>query len=390
MTLQNHTYTPAILLIDIPPSILCGIDLLSFTTSPRFLGIKDLPPGFHFIFTSETSSLSLRDGFWFHVPQPNRDLAPLLIVCKWDSQRGCLTSLNDTESYRAKLTDIWDTGLSPYRQRAQKEALIESGDWDLLTTHVTPQTLRHLSQNDHWSLNSAGCATVDQDDIPGLNIEEIGYEERKLGVLGIDLKRTWPKEAVGRERTDAAIDRTWALEGLVKRWKSDTHGWGHILLGQMEVCFIMILTLANYSCLEEWKRCLNLVLTCRRALREHEQFFVDFLVLLRKQIERCEDVEGGLFDMTDEGGSLLKSRLKGFKQILGQAFSLPEGEDVKEEMEELEQTLSRMYDWNLTENYVKRGTLELEDGETVGIVLNGMDEEEDGEYAPVIVELDNT
>lgn len=65
--------------------------------------------------------------------------------------------------------------------------------------------------------------------------------------------------------------------------------------------------------MEEWKRCVGLVLTCKRAVREGKEWFRTFLALLRRQRERCEAVEGGLLDLGDEGRAYLKRRLKGLR-----------------------------------------------------------------------------
>ena len=384
--------TPSVLLLDLPPGILCGIDLLSFTTTAQFRGIKDVPTGWHFLFTSESTSLSIRDGFWFYVP--TKPTNPTLIVRKWDPSRGSLLPCSDPDSLRAQLPTLWEKNLSPYRQSAGGEAKAGMGDWARLTEHVNSKLLDHLTQNGDWTITSASCAKEDRDEIPGLTAEDVGEDERELGVLGIDLKRTWREGAIGRERTEAALDSSWALRDVVSRWQrrglEEEEEWGSVILGQMEACFLMVLTVANYSCMEEWKRCVGLVLTCKRAVRERQQWFETFLVLLRRQMERCEDVEGGLFDMSDDGGAYLKRLLKGFKMTLGQVFGEAEGEGVKEATEALEAFLKREYGWQLGDEFVRRGILELEDGEQVEMEVEEMDgEDERGEYAPVVVDLDN-
>ena len=384
--------TAAVLLLDLPPGILCGIDLLSFTTATQFRGIKDVPSGWHFVFTSETTSLSIRDGFWFYVRPTTTD--PTLIVRKWDPSAGSLLPCSDPENFRSQLPILWEKNLSPYRQSAGAEAKAETGDWAGLTEHVNPRLLDHLTQNEAWRTTSASCAKEDRDEIPGLSAEDVGEEERELGVLGIDLKRTWREGAIGRERTEAALDSSWALNDVVQRWERrdwiEGEEWGNVVLGQMEASFLMVLTLANYSCMEEWKRCVGMVLTCKRAVRERQEWFATFLVLLRRQLERCEDVEGGLFDLSDEGGAYLKGHLKGFKMTLGQVFGEDEGEGVKEAMESLEAFLRGEYGWQLGDQFVRRGILDLEDGEQVEMETEEMDgEDERGEYAPVVVDLKN-
>ena len=270
------------------------------------------------------------------------------------------------------------------------------GDWAALTRHVTSRTLSHLTRNEEWRITSASCAKQDRDEIPGLSDEEVG-EEGELGVLGIDLKRTWRDGATGRERTEGALDSSWALADVEERWQKEFSGieerrqCKEVVLGQMQACFLMVLTVANYSCLEEWKRCIGLVLTCKRAVRERGDWFASFLALLKKQLERCGDVEGGLFDMSDEGGGQLKKWLKGFRLTVGQVFGEGEGIDIKEEMEALENFLKSEYGWELGDEFVRKGMLELEDGEQVYAEMEEMEgEDERGEYAPVVVDLGDT
>ncbi|KAL8894593.1 MAG: hypothetical protein Q9207_008463 [Kuettlingeria erythrocarpa] len=158
----------------------------------------------------------------------------------------------------------------------------------------------------------------------------------------------------------------------------------------MEVCFLMVLTLANFSCLEEWKRVLAVVLTCEWAVWERPRFFAAFLRVLKRQLERGDDVEGGLFDMSDEGGGFLKGLLKRFKRTLeGKTGDAVEGvEDVEEEFEEVEKWVKEQYGWELGDEFVRRGMLELEDGEMVEMETREMEgEDESGDYAPIIVEL---
>lgn len=324
---------------------------------------------------------------------------------------GAVTDGEEVERWRRGVGEIWTERLVPYRQDARGEEgmdneddvyddggrtgngeVVEKNDWSALTSYITPALLSRLTNNADWRVNTGSCAEQDADHIPGLssgNAEETGFGEPELQFLGIDLKRTWREGAVGRERTEAAVDRSWALEDVEQRWKAErAGGGGDVVLGQMQVCFLMVVTLANYSCLEEWKRVLGLVLTCKRAVRVREAWFVRLLALLRRQLARGADVEGGLFDMADEGGAYLKGLLKGFKRTLGQVFGDGEGEDVREELAELEQWLKREYGWELGDSFVRRGMLELEDGEQVEMEMEEMEaEDERGEYAPVIVEL---
>jgi len=46
------------------------------------------------------------------------------------------------------------------------------------------------------------------------------------------------------------------------------------------------------------------------------------------------------------------------------------------------------YGWQSDKDILRRGLLELEDGEMVEVSMDGLDEEEEtGEYAPTVVEM---
>ncbi|KAF2398325.1 hypothetical protein EJ06DRAFT_538880 [Trichodelitschia bisporula] len=384
--------TASVLLLDLSTSALGGIDLLSFTTTPRFKGIRNVPPGWHFVFTSTTSSVSVRHGAWFFVKEKSGP--PELFVKRWDASKEELvaeTDIGEQLRWRKTLGSIWRENLAPYRQTTGKdasEAEAETRDWQHLTNCISEKLLSRITgpSDNHWSLTSASSAARDMDVIPGLppNISEI-QREKELNFLPIDLKRTWRHGAIGRERTEAALDHSWALDDLVKH-HSDGGGETHIL-GELQFCFLMVLTLSNYSCLEQWKRLLELIFTSKAAVKEHADFFVQAVTLLKLQLQHSGDVDGGLFDLSDEGASFLKSLLRKFKQSLNDISGKGKSE-VMDELEELEGYLRSEYRWELDNSFVKRGLVELEDGEKVELEVAGFDEEDEtGEYAPTVVNL---
>jgi A1 cistron-splicing factor AAR2 len=62
--------------------------------------------------------------------------------------------------------------------------------------------------------------------------------------------------------------------------------------------------------------------------------------------------------------------------------------DLVDELEDLQEYLEKAFGWEMDGSYVKRGLLELEDGERVEMDVNGADEDDElGDYAPTVVEL---
>ena len=57
-------------------------------------------------------------------------------------------------------------------------------------------------------------------------------------------------------------------------------------------------------------------------------------------------------------------------------------------MKTLEGWLKEELGWELNDNFVRRGLLELEDGEQVEVEAGEMEEEDErGEFAPLVVDL---
>ncbi|OQO10591.1 hypothetical protein B0A48_03889 [Cryoendolithus antarcticus] len=388
--------SPAVLILDLPPSALAGIDLLSFTVTPRFRGVKDLPPGLRFIFTGSSTAFSIRHGLWIRIARPSTSSPQQLIITRWDPATETLSLEQDPAEnlrWRANIGEFWREGITPYRQSsASSDATSpqrEISDWATLTSQIKPALLSRITQHTpktFWSLTSASSASRDLDHIPGLSAAEaVLHPEKDLRFLPIHLKQTWPSGATGRARTEAAQDRSWALGELVTKHCGEVGG--DEVVGEMQFCFLMVLTLNNWSCLEQWKRILTLLFTCRKAVVTFPDLFVRAIAALRLQLSHCKDAEGGLIDLADEGGSLLKSLLVRFRQGLDTLPTL-EVQDVVDELDDLEAYLKDEHAWQFGGTFAKSGVLELEDGEQVSMDTTVYDEEdESGEYAPQMVDL---
>jgi A1 cistron-splicing factor AAR2 len=381
----------AVLLLDLPEAALAGIDLLSFTTTPRFKGVKNVPPGLHFVFTSANNSLSIRHGAWFRVhDQPDDQLE--LFVKKWDRNREGLVAESDESEvlrWHANVGSIWREGLTPYRQGVVDDGTEaeEKTDWTSLTDEISDEMLSRItnSEIDHWTLTTASSATRDLDDIPGLPTDSNeAQRDKELRFLPVDLKITWPTGATGRERTEAALDHSWALNDLIERYCGNDQ---NAILGELQFCFLTLLTLNNYSCLEQWKRLLRLLLTSKEAVEQRPQLYTKAIRLLKLQLQHANDADGGLFDMGEAGPNILKTLLRKFKKSLNDLQGSAKS-DVMDGLDELEAFVREEYGWELDDNFARRGMVRLEDGESVEVRLTNFDEEdEDGEWAPTVVEL---
>jgi A1 cistron-splicing factor AAR2 len=413
--------SPALLLLDLTPAALAGIDLLSFTTTPRFRGVKDVPTGLHFTFTGANAVFSERHGLWFDITKvsPSGSQQPL-IIARWDSENEVLKSdTNPTEllRWRANLGEFWREGLTPYRQSSGKGNDVEAdNDWSTLTSHITPSLLTRITGSPtQWRLGSGSSATQDIEAIPGFSATDLSAEYQRdqiLHFLPINLKQTWRPGALGAERSKAAQDRSWALLNLLpptpnpdpNNTNNDNASNLDEILGELQFTFLTLLTLNNFSCLEQWKRLLTLIFTSTTAVFTHPEFFIRAIAALRLQLQHCKDAEGGLIDLADEGGSLLAALLGRFRRGLERSsrdFRGSDVGDVVDELDDLEDYLREQHGWRFDDEggggggvgnaqvfRARSGILELEDGERVRATTTAYDEEDEiGEFAPEVVEL---
>jgi A1 cistron-splicing factor AAR2 len=203
------------------------------------------------------------------------------------------------------------------------------------------------------------------------------------------LKKTWRDGATGRERSEGAQDRSWTLGELIEKHCQGRNPQAKEseILGELQFAFLMVLTLNNNSCLEQWKRLLTVLFTCRQAIKERAHLFVQVLETLKVQLGHCADMEAGMFDMNEHGGGFLKPLLRRFRKALDD-FDGKWKADLVDEFDELQEFLQQEFGWELDDSFVKRGMLELEDGEQVEMDVNDADEDDEtGEYAPIVVDL---
>ncbi|KAJ7539050.1 hypothetical protein O6H91_11G074900 [Diphasiastrum complanatum] len=129
----------SLLLLDVPPATLFGIDLKMFTTGPKFKGVKMIPPGPHFVYYSSASrhgsDFAPITGFFIYAT-PSK-----VFVRRWDLQEECLVQLFDEDEEErlsnAVKTFQFDRELGPYDVHHFKT-------WQHLSKYITPSTIEKL------------------------------------------------------------------------------------------------------------------------------------------------------------------------------------------------------------------------------------------------------
>ena len=202
--------TLTLIILSLPPKTFIGLDLLSFNSSPTFLGINKIPSGTHFLYTGTDASLSIRHGRWLnsslrpetHVLRWNAgsettdlvqptDTTPESAIASASSGRG-LVGYGDLHNAKLKLlareSEVEETQDDPSAPPAV-EAPAESTEWPSLISHISPSLLNRLLSSD-WLISSLSSAPNDTETIAGLSHLEASnvLNQLPLNLLPINLK----------------------------------------------------------------------------------------------------------------------------------------------------------------------------------------------------------
>ncbi|MCJ1339130.1 hypothetical protein MMC09_004419 [Bachmanniomyces sp. S44760] len=255
-----------------PTPLLLGIDLLSFTLNPKktiFIGLRGLPSGWHFIWTSpggggngDTGGTTSegwtalvgggRSGEWIYFDCKTAEGKDITIRRKWNSEEEALVPIEEDASAESptRVESTSTNGLLDYNDLADgisnkdfpspSTALRSSSpdqksqDWALLTAHITPHRLARFtntpspnSESRIYTLTSTSSSQQDQESIPGLTPAEVSSiigqgvlhnQNQPPGPTGRETKTFEEEPELGFLGID--LSRTWR-EGAIGRERTE-------------------------------------------------------------------------------------------------------------------------------------------------------------------------
>jgi AAR2 protein len=172
--------------------------------------------------------------------------------------------------------------LHPYLTTVTTQSEDKTTTWSDLTCYITKDMLNRILPQ-QWEFTSQTSSTNDEatdrlSDLPSSKSESI------LNFTSINLKRTFNPNSIGRERTDQILDKSYFLESLLKGLPDEL-----ALLGELQLSFITVLYMNNFSGFEAWKNLFTVFCGCKGALMTRERLFRNFLTVLRHQFDVCSE-----------------------------------------------------------------------------------------------------
>lgn len=281
-----------------PPSFLPSLHLQSFTTGPKFAGVKMLPPGPHFVAYAAARGGAVAPAVWFFEWAAPGSVA----VRRWCAASETLQPLEDEDEVERYAAGVarhdFDAGLAPYDIQGW-------GRWRSLTPHVFESSLARLVPGANQ------CVTAEADPGAGraLTVAEAGLEgalkkgRARSGAAGAPAtappsatdsvvaprwtpipRRPDPTPGASPAAASAAhIDKSALLEATIRdRFGGDPN----LLLAEFEIAFIAWFAGQSLGGVAAWKAILALALACAAApAGALAPVYAELLIVLKAQLE---------------------------------------------------------------------------------------------------------
>ncbi|KAK3236456.1 hypothetical protein CYMTET_50086 [Cymbomonas tetramitiformis] len=271
------------LCMGVPAAVEFGCDTAVWEVGPNFKGLKMIPPGIHLAIYG--AGHGTRYGEYINVKPGD------VLIRVWDPKQeefaaGSGLTEDEAERYVAGVhRQDFDGQMGPYPPSVEKA-------WADISNYITTEILARCGISPGVRIAAGDPEAVE----PG---EDTGAGKGDLQTRFPDSARVcrftplWP-EGRTRERgrrpegktaaeiTEYNMDASKRLSEIVAQkcggdWK--------LLVGELQVAFVLFLMLHSYSALLNWKELVHLVCFAESALTEVPELFSKFIVILQSQLQ---------------------------------------------------------------------------------------------------------
>jgi A1 cistron-splicing factor AAR2 len=401
-----------VLMLNLPPSCVVGVDHQAFHAGPRFKGIKMIPPGIHFFSCrqiassgSEPSGAGCPVGFFSNL------LPGQVLVKTYDVFTEQLLDMEEIESRRfeegARRFEF-DNSLAPYDLHSYRL-------WLSLSSHLTPEIISDLSPAGRMNISIMNEAALDDLSEPKTDAEKELVKQLREGreqahgrtqvaaVSGMEVEgqhegktsdqagedtsasgRCFYTSGLPSERlvkgvkgmtpaqlTQLNLDRSSiVLEAFGKRYGRQS-GIAPAL-GETQFAFIAFLFGQSLDGFTQWRALVTNLLSCEDIALDpnHQEVFAGLLSILKSQIsisipDESEEKAGG--EESQDASSTISSGLpmmdallsdSFLKSLLGRFFSMIQSNSqsvqagLQCEAQGLKQLLRKRLEWEFDIRFV--------------------------------------
>jgi len=237
---------------DLIPGSEFGCDMKSWNTGQKFLGLKMIPAGIHYIYYSSVSKdkdVSPRRGFFINI-QPGQ-----LIVHRFDPTIEEIVddvSEVEVERFRENLKNI-DGNLGAYPHQSWSK-------WVSLSSRLKYEKVKQYQS------------------IVGDNSLDVKYNFTEVS------KQKYPDGSSAAEVTKHSLDSTYQLQKFCENLENI-----EMLLVELQLAFVLFLVGQDYESFNQWKLMVDMMCGCGDALNKYPKLFTCFIDELHFQLQEVPE-----------------------------------------------------------------------------------------------------
>ncbi|RDA83960.1 hypothetical protein CP532_6901 [Ophiocordyceps camponoti-leonardi (nom. inval.)] len=394
-----------VVVLNLPEDYTIGYDSVAFTAR-NFVGIRNITPGPHFFWASQSANASARCGFWI-MSSPD---VHLVHVVEWHrynevfvqpTRAEARIQAGNIESIYRQLPSFPDPSASRnppgMTQLSTTTAQASVVGWNQLTRHITAALLDRVTsdQEDGWNLHTCdqvkGSLKMPAEIHLDRSLSHSLFQSHELKFCFQQEARTFSLDSFGSDRSRDAVDTTtYILDDTLASFTEQD------ILGDLQFAYIVGVYLGNDACVQQWWFVVvRIFLRAHRLIDQRPEFVALMLDALTAQL--CHSaycLDGSLLDSNEAQRRELQVSLIVYRSRMKEVIDAwlcsdsPPLAAAALAFVKLEAAVSHM-GWDLDDNYLRRGNVMLEDGAEVELELDELEaEDERGEFAPEVVELD--
>ena len=280
LSYENRRNLGTLLLLNSPKKMQFGIDLSQWIIGEKFMGIKLIPIGIHYIsFSLSEENNAFKQGFFIEIEEGKNKCKN--IIREWSTKYETFIKINDemNKNYSIGLDNLdFDQFLGnyPYEQIQ---------NWKDLTNFLNKNIINKLQIN------------IDMTMCPGIKEENKNKEkeienENEINDTKINTQLMtyenieFTEFYLNQPEYINSLDKSILLEKIISKLKTPSE-----FLGEFQYTFILFLIGEVYEALKQWKDIFILISSSENLLtkKNYEKFFCDFTEIIYNQLRLFPD-----------------------------------------------------------------------------------------------------
>ena len=261
-----------LLLLNSPKKMQFGIDLSQWVIGDKFMGIKLIPIGVHYIsFSLSEENNAFKQGFFIEIEDNKKKSKN--IIREWSPKYETFIKLNDEmdKNYSIGLDNLdFDQFLGnyPYEQIQ---------NWTDLSKFLNTSVINRLQKNIDMTMRPE----IKEDK----NNEQENENKNNMQIMSYD-NLEFTEFYLNQPEYINSLDKSALLEKILSKFKSPNE-----FLGEFQYTFILFLIGEVYEALKQWKDIFILITSSEDLInkKNFEKFFCDFIEIIYNQLRLFPD-----------------------------------------------------------------------------------------------------